>query len=469
MLLNLKYLTTQQITRPLKLSFLGLLFLFAPKVLSGHFQPIYFDEAVRLALNTHPKMKVSEAKIKSARAAIIQARGGGLPKLNLGINASRSNNPLTVFGDKLSQGRVSFADFGLADYSSPASINTRPAALNSPGYYSNFDTGFIVNIPIFSGGKTVATLKKLEFLLDATHKGNQQAKTELVYSILETYEGVHTANKMVKISQEALQAADDYLKLAHALHQQSITTQSDILIIETYRRSIETTLKATQMERNNQLDAFRILIGQPESQWVPAKSVQLPLLKKSAEALETTAISSNPQLLSMKSNIAAHHASIKAADARKWPQLNLQLRHDWNAKTLTLAGPSNAVMLEMNWELFSSGEQYGTTQQAIAEYQQSNAEFDEAFNQVRLSIRQAMREIEVAEAHLKASKMNVRQTIQVVKDLREKYGQGLVSTGQLLDGQSRLDTAKSQQVMACYKRLLAQAKLLALINQLSFL
>ncbi len=464
----LKYLTTQQIIRRVKHALLAL-FLFAPKVWSGHSQPIYFNEAVRLALSTHPKMKASEAKIKGARAAIIQARGSGLPKLNIGINASRSNNPLSVFGDKLSQRRVSFADFGAEEYTGPASINTRPAALNSPGYYSNFDTGLVVNIPVFSGGKTVATVKKLESLLNAAHKGDQQAKTELIYSILETYEGVHTANKLVRISREALQATDGYLKLANALHQQSLVTQSDILIIETYRRSIITTLKAAQMERNNQLDAFRILIGQPESQWVPARSVQLPLLKNSVEALETTAISSNSQLLSLQSNIAAHHANIKAANARKWPQLNLQLRHDWNAKTLTLTGSSNTVMLEMNWELFSSGEQYGEAQQAIAEYQQSKAELDEAFNQIRLSIRQAMREIEVAEVRLKASKMNVRQTIQIVKDLRKKYGQGIVHTSQLLDGQSRLDTAKSQQVMAYYQRLLAQAKLLALTNQLSCL
>ena len=110
---------------------------------------ISYPEAVRLALSNNPKIGISNAEIDSARAAIAESRGAGLPKLNLELNGAQSNNPLNVFGYKLSQGNASFADFGAQQYTGINSINTKPEALNHPGYYSNFNSGFKLTVPIY--------------------------------------------------------------------------------------------------------------------------------------------------------------------------------------------------------------------------------------------------------------------------------------------------------------------------------
>lgn len=139
---------------PKKLIVLGLCQLLASFLASAErVKPISYIEAVRLSLSSNPRIGASQAQIESARAAIIETRGAGLPKLGLEMNAARSDNPLNVFSYKLSQGNVSFADFGLGQFTGPGSINVRPQALDSPGYYSNYNAGFKLIVPIYSGVK----------------------------------------------------------------------------------------------------------------------------------------------------------------------------------------------------------------------------------------------------------------------------------------------------------------------------
>ncbi len=284
--------------------------------------------------------------------------------------------------------------------------------------------------------------------------------------MLQAYEGVHTTAQLVSIAEQSLAAANTYLKLTQDLYKQSLVLQSDVLLAETNIRSAQATVKATTEENNNQLDTFRILIGKPDSYLMPGPTVHFPLPKEPAEVLEQHALLSNAQLLSRKAVVEANRDNIKTASASNWPQLNLQLRHDWNAQTPELSSPSNTVLLELNWALFSSGAQEGSTQYAMAVYKESSAELDDMYNNIRLSTLQTVRAIQTAETQINTSDLNAQQSKEMTNILQKKYGQGMIPLGQLLEGQSRLDTAKAQQVMARYNLLLAQAKLLMLTNEL---
>lgn len=442
-----------------------LLLLFSSSVFASSIHQINFDEAVRYALNTNPRINASNANIDAANAAIIEARGNNLPKVNLNVNAARSNNPLNVFSYKLSQGNASFADFGADKYTGPSALNVMPRALNSPGQYSNVNTGFALSIPIFSGGKSVAAIKKSHYLLNEAQHGNQFARNELTFDVLQAYEGTRVANELVTVAQQSLRAADSYLKMTKALLHQSLLIESDVLLAETNRRSAELTLKAAKTEVSNQLDAFRMLIGNTDNDLVPGNPVNIPLPCDAITVLKNRALSNNPQLLSLKSHMNASRAEMSEANASNWPQVDLQLRHDWNANSFALNGPSNTALLNFNWELFSSGAQYGAGKHALAEYKHAAAEFDNSSNTIKLAVVQAARAAYIAQQRLEISNQNAEAANKAVKILLQRFGQGIVPLGQLLDSQSRLDTARSQRVMERYSMNIARARLLTLLNE----
>lgn len=427
---------------------------------------INFAAAINYALASSPQITASNAKIEAAEAAKTAMQRSGLVKVNLESSYGRSNNPLTVFASKLTQGSASFADFGANQYTGPAALNVMPDALNNPGYYSNFNTGLAVNIPLFQGGANVAAVKQAHALLTAAKHGSKQAKTELIYAILQSYEGVHSTQELIDVARSAQKAAAKYLEMSKNLLKQSIVIESDVLMAETNLRNALATVNATIAEKNNQLDAFRILIGKPQSDLTPGASAALTIPKTSTEGLINRALTSNSKILSLRSQANAAHSAIDSAKASNLPAVDLQLRHDWNADTVRLAKGSNAVLVKMSWQLFSSGEQTASVQQAAAMGKEATSNIDNLRNNINISVIKLVRAIETADFKIKAGELNIKQMQQVVNDLTKRYGQGVIPLGQILDAEARLDTMKSQQIMTRYNKKMAQGQLLSLIDDL---
>ncbi len=432
-------------------------------------QPVHavnYLEAVRLALQCNPRIGASQAQIESARAAIMETRGAGLPKLNLDMNAARSDNPLNVFSYKLSQGNVSFADFGLGQYTGPGSLNTLPQALNSPGYYSNYNAGFKLLIPIYAGGEHIAKRKSADSLLQAAQQGDQAARMQLAYDVLQAYEAVLASRKLVLIAQDAVSAAIEYSKTTRGLYQQSLVIDSDKLLADTWLRSANLALISAKAEWQNHLDEFRSLVGQPTALLTPGETTRFPETRLPLSSLTCKALANNARLRALQSTIRASRANVEAVNANSRPQVNLQLRQDWNGNAAGAGLSSNLVALGMNWELFSSGEQSGAVKKARAEVKQATFQRDDVANTIRLSIKQARRAEKLASLQYQVSKENARQARSVVHRLASRYGRGLVPLGQLLESQMRLNEAKNQCVQSQYNRVLARGRLLMLTNEL---
>lgn len=427
---------------------------------------ISYGEAVRLSLIHHPRTHASAAEIELARASILETKGTGFPKLNLEMNGARSDNPLNVFSYKLSQGNVTFNDFGLSQFTGPHSINTAPGALNSPGYYSNLNTGLKIIVPIYSGGETLAKLKRARALFHAAQHGDQSARMLLAYDILQAYEGVLATKKLMKIAQEEVYAARVYVSMTQSLLKQSVVIESDLLLADTYLRTTKASYLSAQIEWKNQLDIFRNLIGKPNSQIIPGKEVRLFSQKRSISKLIQMALHHNADLRALKSAIEASRAQVDTVSSSNKPRINLQLLQNWNGSTIGSGFPSNLIALGMNWELFSFGERTGAIQKAIAEVKKTSYQMDNAINTLRLSIIQAKRAELLAEIQYKANFDNSRQAKEVVNRLAHRYGRGLVPLGQLIESQIKWTDAKNRCVQSQYNKVLAQGRLLMLTNEL---
>lgn len=447
--------------------FLGLLsYWIVPYATAKALHPISYTEAVKLALSNNPGFKGDKTNIESAEATIIEKRGSSLPKLNFEMNAARSNNPLNVFGYKLSQGNASFADFGAAQFTGPDSLYTRPSALNQPGYYSNLDTGFNLLIPLYSGGKKTARIREARDLLEAAHHGNSAARIKLAYDILLAYEGVLASKEVISIAKEGAAVAAHFLNTTQKLKQQSIVLESDVLLAESYLQSAKTSIEAARIERQNHVDEFRMLLGLPESNVVPGVAVHFSGQKRSVDFLIKAALVNNPNLQEMQSTLKASADNIKAVKSANLPQINLQLRHDWNGDTLGSGYPSNLIGLQMNWLLFSAGEQSGIEKKAIAQFKQAGYQIDDTANRIKITLVQAVRAEQLAEIQYKTHLINAMKAQKAVHFLTSRYGRGIVPLGQLLEGQMRLNDARNQRVLSHYNKIVAHGRVLMLTNEL---
>jgi outer membrane protein len=429
-------------------------------------QPISYSKAIELALSHNPQIHSKEASIDAALGALKQANSMSWPQLGLEVTGASSDNPMTVFGYKLSQGNASFADFGANQYAGPSTLYTKPKALNHPGYYSNLDTAFKLTAPIYSGGKIQAQQTQTRALLLAAQHGNEQAKNQLAYELYAAYEGFLTATQLIQVAEKQMMRAKEFLKITNALKKQSITLDSDVLMAEYYLNNSSLGLSNAKMQADNELDGFRTLIGNPNSIHVPNQHTTLVKKMTNSSALTTQVMSHNTSIKTLCARLDAEKATIAASQALYKPQVNLQLRHDWNGNTFGSGLPSDTIALGANWTLFSAGERAGAVQSAIANSRKVQFELDEQRNQLKLRLKQVMRNEVQLRYELGVSQQMAQKEEAIILKLKQRFGRGLVPLSALLESQMKLTQNKAQELQVLHRIRLNQAHLLMLTNQL---
>ncbi len=427
-------------------------------------QTINFPQAVSIATASNSSIKMSESQVAAAHAAILESRGHALPKLDLEWHAARSDNPSNVFAYKLAQGNATFADFGFEQFSGPASLELKPDALNNPRDYNHFNTGVVLNIPIYSGGKNWAEAKRGEYLLLASRQGSVKARAELTYHLFQVYEGIRTADAVIQVTKAHLQASNVILSYTQSLLTQSLVIQSDVLMAENFRRRAQASLQTAIIEREAQLHNFAILLGKPKQNYKPGIQFK-PTIKLSKSWLAKQALLSNAELQALKLRSDAEHEKIHMIEARSKPQIQFQVRHDWNSRNPIPERGSSTALLSMNWNVFNSGEQFGATQKAAAEYQQANLEYQANVERLLLAINSAVHNAEIAELQIESARVIARREAEIARDLKNLYGQNATPLGQLLEAQTQLTAARIQEHVAQYQLSLIKAQLLTLTGQ----
>lgn len=428
--------------------------------------PISYSKAIRLALANNPKMHAANTSVEAAEGASKQADSMSWPQLGLEVSGARTDNPMSVFGYKLSQGNASFADFGANEYTGLNTLYTKPQALNHPGYYSNLDTAFKLTVPIYSGGRIKAQQAQMRALVASAQRGNQQAQNQLAYEVYASYERVLIANQLVSVAQQQVARARAFLSTTKALKKQSITLESDVLMAEAYLNRSLIGLSNARIQTEDELDGFRTLLGAPGSSFVPSRHTNLTTKIKLNTSLINHALKDNPSIKALHARLHAEKAAIAASQALYKPQVSMQLRHDWNGNTIGSGLPSDTIALGANWTLFSAGERAGAVQVASANAKKIQFELDEQRNQLRLQLKKIQRAEQQTLYEVCLSRQSAEKENAAIQKLKQRFGRGLVPLSALLESQMKLTQTKAQELQALHQFRIHQAHSLMLSNQL---
>lgn len=430
-------------------------------------QTVEFSAAVQRALEVNPKAQQSAAETAGAEAGVQAARGSRLPRVDFGLNAARSNDPLKVFGFRLSQRAASFRDFGLADYAGPGSLDTAPAALDYPGYAVNYDTGLAVTMPLYSGGADRARVRAAEARLTASRQQQALTRDQLVFEVLQSYQGVFAARDMAQAARQARTAAERYLKTAEQQRAQDLALKSDMLTARANLAGARADEQAARAAVADAEERFRVTIGAERSgTLVPAAPVQLPKPLGSLADMEAQALRSNRQVAALRAQLQARRAGVDTARAANWPQVSLTVRHDWNADTAALRAPSNTVVASVQWNLFSAGAQQAAVHQADSARRAAAAALEATEDGVRLDVARRYRGVGTADAKVTAGEEAGREAAEAARLVDLRYRQGIATLNDVLDAQARLDRARAAAVRARYEALLARGALRLTLNEL---
>lgn len=435
---------------------------------SAQARPIGFREAVALARKQSPTLAMRRAQLGAARGLLTSARGNAWPHLGLTWTAARSNDPLTVLGYRLSQGRASFADLGLGDYSGQGAIEARPPALNSPPYVDDFDTGIVLDIPLFTSGRHRAEIRGAEAGVSARHARLLRAREEVTYRVFLLYDRVITASHLLQAAEKTRVAAGADLRIARERFAKGLVIRSDVLTAEAHRSAVQTAVEEARADWENALTAFHLALGLPPASPVtPRGLVTVSEPRGPPRLLIARALTRNPALKALQSMVQARQADLRLARSADGPQLGLMLRHDWNTRTPGFRAPSNTILLQLSWDLFSAGTVSGRITAARERRLAAHARLEKARRDLTLAVIRAIRQIRVLKQALRSSAAGTREARTSAHLIGLRYAHGLSTLDALLNAQARLAHARGEFILSEYRLALAHAGLALVLNHLA--
>jgi len=433
-------------------------------------QRMDFPACVARALAQNPEMEMSLAQIELASAAVRQAEAGWMPRLNLSMTGTYSNDALNAFGMKLNQRQATFGDFGFGqfDASNPNILNVEPNDLNHPGGTGNVNSRIELLVPVHNGGLVDSYVQQARAQVRAAQEGDAAARQALVKQVTMAYEGVHAARAFVKVGEQARQASQEYVRITEKMMAQGVSLKSDYLMAQVRLDDVQVQLAQARNQEAVALDQLRLLLGMSLDTPVQlGASVVIPPVEGSADALQTEALANNPQLNAARQQLAGVSAGVDAARAAGLPQVNLMARQDWNDPALEFSASSYTVAGVLSWNAFDGGATAAAVDRAQAARIEMGAKLRQAEDGVRLQVRDAARKAQEIDERIVARTRALAQAEEAVRLMKKRYENGLATMLELLTTQAQQDKANADLISARYEQVVQRAEWMRLLGRLT--
>jgi outer membrane protein len=415
---------------------------------SARAEKLEFRQCVETALAQNPDLSISRAQIEQAEAGLRQAQGNKMPRLNLSLTATRSDDALNAFGLKLGQQRVNPAtDFGAT-------------ALNHPDAVNNFNSRIELQVPVYNGGLVQSHIDSAKAYVRAAQSGDEVARQQLTKNILMAYQGVHTARAYIKVADEARVAAEEYVRITEKLHKQGMVVKSDVLSARVNLEDVKVKAIEARNAEASALNQLAMMMGKSLDEPFDVGAMVAPnLLTGNDIELRQKARDGHAGLRALRNQLEGAGAQVNAARAGKKPQFNVMLRQDWNDKTPGLSAPSYTAAGVLSWTAFDGGITHAGIDRAEAARSELVAKIRQAEDGIAYQVTDARRKALEAEEKLAAREANLEQAREAQRLVRKRYENGMGTLVELLAAQAQLDKANADRVASQYELAVNRAEL----------
>ncbi|HUK88016.1 MAG TPA: TolC family protein [Terriglobales bacterium] len=403
--------------------------------------PLTLEQAVNIALEKNPVRKAALADQKAAGAGIDLARSALLPHLVFSESFLRGNDPIYVLSAKLRQQRFIAADLALP-------------VLNTPPPINNFVTRFAVDWNLFDSGASWLNLSRSHKLQQAAGRQLDRTEQELVYRVVEAYDGLLLAAKQEKVAEDAVTTAQATLDQSRARYETGMTVESDLLSAQ-----VELGERRQELIRaRNDVELARARLDREmgtsfDSAYQPAEALaerSFPLAP--LPELEREALEKRPDLDSLRLAESAQGKSVSAAKAAFGPRIDAFLGWETDNPHFTGGGGNNWVGgVEVQFDIFQGGAKLAALAQQKAYAQKVAALRESAESGVRLELRRAYLDFDASRQQVEVARASVSQAEESLRISQNRYQEGLTTITELLRAQEAARRSQAEYWQAVYR------------------
>lgn len=410
---------------------------------------VTLEQAVQSALQQNPAFRTSQDDADAARARLKQVQSAWYPRFDFHQDFMRGNNPIDVFGWKLTQRQFTQADFA-------------PNALNTPTPYDNFQTRVDGQWRLFDSGQTLFHQRSAKKLVTVADFQTEQARQDLILEVVRAYYGIGVLQENEKAAENALKTAEANAQRMETMHTAGTVVDSDLLSAKVFVAQ----MKDRQIRAQNDLAMAQMqlarLMGLPvEQQLDLAGSLSEPNAStKTLQEWTQTALSERPALRAAQLQETATDDERKAAKAEFGPTIALFGSTERDA--MTLAGPSGTnwtAGARLDFNLFAGGATKARMAEATANASKARHNVEWFRSGVTLEVRQAYLDADAAAQRATAARDAAGQAQESLRIVQNRYEAGLTTITELLRAQTAQLDARTLYLNALQDWQVSQAQL----------
>ncbi len=418
---------------------------------------VTLEQAVQSALQQNPAFRTSQDDADAARARFKQVQSAWYPHFDFHQDFMRSNNPVYVFGWKLTQRQFSAADFA-------------PNVLNTPTPFDNFQTRFDGQWRLFDSGQTLLHQRSARKLVTVADFQTEQARQDLILEVVRAYYGIRVLQENEKAAEGAVKTAEATAQRMEAMHQAGTVVDSDLLSAKVFVAQ----MKDRQIRAHNDLAMAEMqlarLMGLPvEQQLEVAGSLNEPgSPTKTLQEWTQTALAERPALRAAQLQETAVDDEKKAAKAEFGPTVALFGSTERDA--MALGGPSGTnwtAGARLDFNLFAGGATKARLAEAAANADKAKHNVEWFRSGVTLEVRKAFLDAEAAAQRAAAARDAADQAKESLRIVQNRYETGLTTITELLRAQTAQLDARTLYLNALQDWQVAQAQLERAAGQLT--
>jgi len=380
----------------------------APPVLS-------LEEVIELGLAHSPALQALDWQAWSLWAKARGVEGMGGLDASLAVTSMLTNSPLGVFGNRLSQGRVTQADFD-------------PAVLNDPDYLGNTELRLSLMYPLYDAGRSDLAAEALQYGSQAVQFQQQAAGQQLVGTLVETYFANALLTDQLKVLDQAQQTADELWRMIQSLQREGLVTKSDLAAAEVELANIRYQVSQAQSRLALTETTLRTLTGldYPFDTSVPDiyGVIEMPDLAD----ITDLAMEQHPAICAARANAESAGLMLSEARRRRQPTIGVFAEAKHSTPGFNDDGHNESTVGAMlNLSLDTNGVIRNTIEERDAQQQSALWNLQQVEESVTLGVASAFSELTVADEAVDTFAAQSAKAAENFRVVNNQYREGLTN------------------------------------------
>lgn len=404
---------------------------------SSQVKRLSLEEALVLASENNLTVKSAKAGALAARGSYRMTNSLFLPEISVNYTGTLTNDPLSVFGYKLKQERVSQTDFD-------------PAILNHPDAYENFNTSIQVQQPLLNLDGHYARKAAKNQYEAATHQTRYTAQN-IRYEVKKAYYLLELAAMSVKVLKQSVKAADEALKLTQQNERQGLVKKADVLEASVRLKERQDQLRQAGNQREAANEFLAHLLGLDLSTRIEASDTLVQELPQQHFTDSVSEIGNRSDLQAWQKQIEAGQNMLQSEKMKFVPRVNAFGSYEWNDRQIAgLAVNNYLVGANLRWDLFNGYKNRGSVQQARAKLDQTRLQYQDYLSKSQMQVNNAKRRAKMSYYQLRSKEMAREQAVESLRIRTNRFREGLEKTADLLMSEALASQKKLEYIQSLY-------------------